>query len=129
MMANRKSQLRRLMAGVALLGVGFGTFEPAVGLVRDGAIHHEGGVEAAQRATSQRGEHGHEHAVESASDTHGPEHQHGTGVDHCTHMHGPAATTFVSAFSISIESHGVARIEPALRDQLIRAPPFHPPKL
>jgi len=128
-MLDRKTNIRRFVAAVALLGVGFGTFEPAFGLVRDGAIHHEGVGEAAQHATSQHGEHGHEHVAESESDAHGPSHQHGTSVDHCTHMHGPAVATPASAFSIPIECRGVTRLVQTIHEQENPDPLVHPPKL
>lgn len=129
-MLRRRSHIRRYVAAAALLGVGFGAFEPAVGLARDAAIHHEGAIEAAAHAATQNGEHGHEHALEGGaeSDSHGPEHQHGTSADHCTHAHGAAMTTVMSGFSTVVESHRVDRLDPRLHDQTCADPLFHPPK-
>lgn len=130
MMIARKSPRRRFVAAAALVGIGFGAFEPAVGLARDGEIHHEGAIEAAAHAATQNGEHGHEHALEGGtdSDSHGPEHQHGTSVDHCTHAHGPAVTTVISGISAASESHSADRLDASICDQTSPEPLFHPPK-
>lgn len=123
-MFERTFHIRRCVATVALLGVGFATFEPVLGLTGDGAIHHDGAVEAAQHANSQHEENGHE----SGSDERGPTHQHGSSVDHCSHIHGPAVTTHAPAFPGLMESRGGARLEPTLRDQANPDPLFHPPR-
>lgn len=75
--------LRRLVAMLMLLAVTFSSMETVIGELRDGLIHHESALQAATHA--QGGEHGHEDGA-----VHGPEHQHGTSSDHCTHQHGEA---------------------------------------
>lgn len=83
--------VRRGFAGLALavflLG---GTIEPITGDLRDGDVHHEALSSAAVHASGAlAGEHGHEDAADSSVDhSHTPDHQHGTGQDHCTHLHG-----------------------------------------
>ena len=60
--------------------------ESVVGLLRDGAVHHESPAAAAEHAALGTGE-GHRH------DDRVPTHQHGSPADHCTHVHGVAVTT------------------------------------
>lgn len=78
--------------------------EVGFGLARDGEVHHESDAEAVVHAQSRVGPvvgHGHEdlqedpshgddsHASSEAHDDH-PSHDHGTCLDHCTHLHAPA---------------------------------------
>lgn len=83
--------LRRLVAVVALV-LSVGSFiEPPLGLLRDGAIHHEGLTEALAHSDTSPGEHGHEDAgVPAGNHDHQGQHKHGTPADHCTHVHGVA---------------------------------------
>ena len=66
-----------------LFALTFSRAETVLGLLRDGAVHHETLAAAAVHSSSSTGDHGHED-----DDPHGPEHQHGTPSDHCTHQHG-----------------------------------------
>jgi len=82
----------RLLAFVAVTTLTFGSnLEPLVGAARDGSVHHESAAAAAAHRSAAPGEHGHEHGPnQPRHHQHGPEHQHGTAGDHCTHAHGPA---------------------------------------
>lgn len=98
---------RRLVALFALV-LSVGSFlEPALGLLRDGAIHHEGSA-AALVHSAGGGEHGHEDTGAPAGDhdQQGP-HRHGTAADHCTHVHNLA---LVSSYTLQLVS-GTARCE------------------
>lgn len=78
---------RCLAALLALLLMVGSLVEPAVGVLRDGTVHHETTASAATHADGARGDHGHEDGLPSGHQ-HGGKHQHGTGADHCTHQHG-----------------------------------------
>lgn len=118
----------RLAAIVTVFGTGFGTFEPAVGLLRDGEVHHEGTIQAAEHAAAQTGEHGHEHESESAPGRHGPGHQHGTGVDHCTHVHGTALVSGALDLIDPDDRAEPSQDELLTHSQLNPHRPFHPPR-
>lgn len=84
--------------------------EVGFGLARDGDVHHESETQAVRHAQARVGpvvDHGHEDRYDpefvhghAASDhptpestkarDHGESHEHGTCVDHCTHVHAPA---------------------------------------
>lgn len=88
-----------LSALLMLVGLLVGSnLEPIVGALRDGVVHHESLVAAgAHQATTPGGEHGHEDGLLAGGrPSHGPGHQHGTAVDHCTHAHGVGAPSSVS---------------------------------
>lgn len=93
-LSNVRRHRSLLRDGLALLALsGFllgGVFEPALGLLRDGRVHHETTATAGVHGNSTpTGEHGHEDGTASGpSHTHAPDHQHGTSADHCTHAHG-----------------------------------------
>lgn len=113
---------RSLVALVLLVGYGMTTAESVLGDLRDGAVHHESTAEAIEHTENARGEHGHEDVGE-----HGPEHQHGTSVDHCTHTHSVSLPTqhefgFVALQSVSSEFSETLRGDTAVRSL------FHPPK-
>ena len=82
--------LRPLMALALLASFATSSLEAVAGLVRDGEVHHESTATAAVHAVESTGEHGHEGAQEGFGEEHGPDHEHGTGSDHCTHAHGNA---------------------------------------
>lgn len=82
--------LRLRWINLLLLGLMVGSLvEPVYGSMRDGDVHHEPLKAAAVHSTAA-GDHGHEDAGSAGTATHehGPEHEHGTGSDHCTHQHG-----------------------------------------
>lgn len=81
--------LRRLIALLAFVVMAGSIAEPALGVLRDGAVHHETAASAAGHADRARGDHGHEDG-NPAGHQHDPDHRHGTGADHCTHQHGLA---------------------------------------
>lgn len=84
--------LRRLVALLALVLMVGSIAEPALGVLRDGAVHHETTASAAVHAGQSAGDHGHEESP-PFDHQHGRHHQHGTGADHCTHQHGLALLT------------------------------------
>ena len=81
--------VRRLIALLLLLATAGSALETVAGELRDGAVHHETGLAAAQHSALAGGEHGHEHG-DPAGHQHGGGHEHGTSTDHCTHQHGSA---------------------------------------
>ena len=113
---------RSLVALILLVGYGMTMAESVLGDVRDGAVHHESAIEAMAHTGSGQGEHGHEDVGE-----HGPEHQHGTAVDHCTHTHSVSLPTqhhfgFVVLQSLNSQFAETLRGGTAVRSL------FHPPK-
>lgn len=116
---------RRLTALLMLVATTTGSVETTMGEVRDGEVHHESVAAAANHAHEARGDHGHED-----SNTHaerGPDHQHGTAADHCTHAHGPALST-PQRFGVTAIVHAVALLDhdPAAPEGsrvLLRRPP------
>jgi hypothetical protein len=85
--------VRKLVSVLLLVLFQASSLEAVVGLARDGAVHHETVAQAAAHAELAEpgdAEHGHEAASEAPDAEHGPDHQHGTGADHCTHAHGTA---------------------------------------
>ncbi len=81
---------RPLLAALTLLGFLSASVEAVAGVVRDGSVHHETVSEALTHASHSGGHHGHEDLTDAPGQEHGPDHQHGTGADHCTHHHGLA---------------------------------------
>ena len=78
--------LRRAIGIMLLVAIPISAAESVVGLLRDGAVHHESPAAAAEHAALGIGQgHGHDDRV--------PTHQHGSPADHCTHVHGVAVTT------------------------------------
>lgn len=94
---------RTLLLFSFLLG---GVVEPSVGLLRDGVVHHESMATAYshQQRVEQVG-HGHEEAGSSTvPQSDAPDHEHGTGSDHCTHVHSPAVASAVQlTFAFAFE--------------------------
>jgi hypothetical protein len=82
----------RLFALTAVAVLTFGSnVEPLLGVLRDGSIHHESSAAAVAHESSAPREHGHEDgSAQTPHQDHGPQHQHGTAADHCTHAHGLA---------------------------------------
>lgn len=120
--------LRRSIALLILFGTFGSNAESVVGVLRDGEVHHESPVAAAQHAANGVGEHGHEDAAPSGSHQHGKEHEHGTSGDHCTHTHSvPLLLVFTRAFPVKESAVGYVE-PPALHLGRISHPLFHPPK-
>ncbi len=84
--------MRRLRwINLLMLGLMAGSLvEPVYGSMRDGEVHHETLQSAVFHSTDALGDHGHEDSDVTVVRTHqhGPDHEHGTGSDHCTHQHG-----------------------------------------
>jgi hypothetical protein len=111
-MLHRRIVRVKSLALVALLGLASGSMlEPTVGVLRDGAVHHETAATAAAHGWVASGEHGHEDGARSPSQhQHGSRHQHGTAADHCTHAHGTAVASIVLlsfGAPIALEQHDV----------------------
>ena len=93
----RFDTLRRALAIALLILTPASATEAVVGVLRDGAVHHESAATAAaHRDAGPQGDHGREDSA--------PSHQHGTPADHCTHAHGTALANrvFSLAFATSI---------------------------
>lgn len=119
--------LRRL-AALLLLFVTFGSnAESVVGVLRDGEVHHESPMAAAQHVADGAGNHGHEDAAASGTDHGGSQHDHGTSADHCTHTHS-AALLPVFALELPTRELSVDFTEPAVHLARTSYPLFHPPK-
>lgn len=120
---------RTALATLLLVSFLASSFEAVAGLARDGSVHHEKTTEALAHVSGGTGEHGHEAASEAPTEDHGPDHQHGTGADHCTHAHSaavlmqaPAATVIPDASMRSLP------VSSTLADH--REPPLlHPPRI
>lgn len=118
----------RLLALAALVTLAFGSnVEPLVGTLRDGRVHHESSAAAIAHHSVAAGEHGHEDATGQPAhhQQHGPQHQHGTAADHCTHTHGlamPAGNAAAFAIlAVTVEHSGT--ISHPTRTQPIDSPP------
>jgi hypothetical protein len=117
---------RRLIALALLLGYGASAAEAAVGVVRDGAVHHESAAAAAVHQESHHGDHGHEDPGTDAE--HGSEHQHGTSGDHCTHAHGTSLPA-VCDLDVATQVEATARpTAPPLGSGTAATSHFRPPK-
>lgn len=84
--------MRRLLALTLLTLISASSTEAVVGVIRDGAVHHENAAVAAVHAQESGGDHGHEDTA-SGEHSHDEGHDHGTASDHCTHTHGAAVLT------------------------------------
>jgi hypothetical protein len=76
---------RRLIALILFVASTAATAEAVVGVVRDRAVHHQHAVTAAAHATS-----GQTDVPPSPDERPENRHDHDTGSDHCTHVHGVA---------------------------------------
>lgn len=119
-------RFRTFVAMLLLVGHGTTSVEVVVGELRDGEVHHESVVAAAEHHANADGEHGHEEPGDDAE--HGPDHQHGTAGDHCTHTHSVSLPTGTAAFFVVTDVRSIPA--PALPTQsgVFKAPLFHPPK-
>lgn len=120
---NSEIVLHRLAALLMLLTITFSSAETVVGLLRDGAVHHESSAEAATHALMAQGEHGHEDGAQ-----HGPNHEHGTPADHCTHQHGPVFSPRSPVFVVLSHTVPVVFLEPSLWLDHLDEPSFRPPQ-
>jgi len=122
------SATRKVVALVLLVSFVTSSFEAVAGLVRDGSVHHETATEAMTHSSARTGEHGHETASEAPEQDHGPDHQHGTGADHCTHVHGAA---LLAPATVALVDHEVVMppVGSLATPTDYRTPPlFHPPR-
>lgn len=118
-------RLRRSIALALLLGYSASAAEATVGVVRDGAVHHESSAAAAVHQETRQGDHGHEDPGAGAE--HGSDHQHGTAGDHCTHTHGmsiPSACDFEVVASVE----AAVEVSPLMRTGTSQGSHFRPPK-
>lgn len=118
--------LRRCVAVALLLGYSASSAEAVVGVVRDGAVHHESAATAAVHNETERGDHGHEDPAAAESE-HGRDHQHGTAGDHCTHTHG---TSLPSGYDFEVPACAETAVEIVLRSLsgTSEGSHFRPPK-
>lgn len=114
---------RRLIALFMLLSITFSSAETVIGVLRDGAIHHESSAEAGNHALRSLGEHGHED-----SSSHGPDHKHGTPADHCTHQHGTLLTETRVALIVGLPTVSDPFLEPSNWLDRFTDPSFRPPQ-
>ena len=86
--------VRRIVSLALFVAFSVASVEAVAGETRDGEVHHEnvGDATMHHNAMGLRGDHGHEDSVPPADQDHGPQHQHGTSADHCTHFHGVGLT-------------------------------------
>lgn len=96
---------RRLTALLVLLTVTYSSAEAVVGVLRDGAVHHESMAEAASHAPLAGAEHSHDGVDGSSQHT---DHEHGNSSDHCTHQHGTPLTAPPIVFAAAVGSRFVS---------------------
>ena len=117
----RPHPLRRFIGIALLILAPASAVEPVVGVVRDGAVHHESAATAAtHRDAGSQGGHGHEDSV--------PTHQHGTPADHCTHAHGVACMETAAALSFRSVLSRLHRRDAVVRQGGPALDAFHPPR-
>lgn len=118
---------RPLIAFALLLGYGATSVEAVVGELRDGEVHHESPAAALYHTQVAQGEHGHEDAGQQEPE-HGPDHQHGTSVDHCTHTHSAGVPVDQVQFRIVACVASVPSESPSAQSDATPGSLFHPPK-
>lgn len=122
-------RLRRSVTSlVLLLAAIFSFVEPVVGQARDGEIHHRTGVVQQTDTSSTVDAHDPQGTRDGPAHPPGPNHQHGTSADHCTHQH---AAVLVPTFSFALpaQTAEAPRLEPPLRLGRFLQRLFHPPRL
>ncbi|MGH7546781.1 MAG: hypothetical protein ACREMM_01245 [Gemmatimonadales bacterium] len=113
----RRTTLRRVIGTALLVATPISAAESVMGVLRDGAVHYESGVVAALHADlGAAGRHGHE------------DHQHGTPVDHCTHVHGIATVVHSFHLSIATPVSSQQQTDPVLSAGEAIHTQFHPPR-
>lgn len=107
--------LRRWIALLMLCLLAGSSVESVIGVLRDGEVHHEnaGDARAHRLASADHVEHGHEDSSVPEEHRHGPDHQHGTAADHCTHHHGTPLIR--SGFAFSLPFQGFRAVFPESR--------------
>ena len=91
----RRGPVRRI-SFVILAAITVFTLEPVMGVVRDGAVHHETSARAAAHSFLAGAGHAHGTIESDRADDSGQRHEHGSSADHCSHAHGLALVgTFV----------------------------------
>lgn len=125
--------MRRFIALILLLFSTATSLEAVVGPMRDGEVHHETAAQATEHASRATGEHGHEHEMSAHADDHdatgeehGPQHQHGTGADHCTHAHGPALSVAGAHLAVAAVRARLPRLDVPVPSEH-SVPPLHQP--
>ena len=95
--------------------------ESVLGVVRDGAVHHESAAAAAaHRDAGPQSGHGHDDSV--------PSHQHGTPADHCTHVHGLAVIISAAPLSFGAPVSAQHQADPFIFASRSSLDAFHPPR-
>jgi hypothetical protein len=96
---------RQVIAAAIMFALPIGAVEAGVGEARDGQVHHEDVTDATIHHDGQgsTGDHGHEDESAESPTEHGRDHQHGTSVDHCTHVHAPVMGAAPTSVPQSLE--------------------------
>jgi hypothetical protein len=103
--------------------------ESVLGLVRDGAIHHESVAAAdAHRWAGAAVGHGHHDLVAPSQPRHDRQHQHGTPADHCAHQHGTAMIVAVVLGPVALQASSQPHADPFLRITPPTFDHFNPPR-
>lgn len=121
---------QRLVSFLILLTLFWARAESGFGVLRDGAVHHEGVAAAAvhHELLHLRGDHGHER-LSSPSDSHGlPGHSHGSPMDHCTHHHDPGVLTAPVACTDSVRTAPTVPGNPTIPVNQSLQVPTEPPR-
>jgi hypothetical protein len=126
--------LRRTTALVLMLVTVASTLEVGAGLAMEGALHHESAARAVAHAEASAGpdeDHGHEDAQaktdEGRDDSRDSRHGHGTGLDHCTHVHGMAVPAHPDLTPSTSFVHA-EQSEPTYHTTRVSTDLFHPPR-
>ena len=118
--------IRHAIALALLLGYSASTAEATVGVLRDGAVHHESEVAAVIHQEAHQGDHGHEDPGAGAE--HGSDHRHGTSSDHCTHVHGIGLPSACALAEIVTRDEGTVESVPLTPAGTSLRSQFRPPK-
>ncbi|MEQ1854947.1 MAG: hypothetical protein ABL963_00665 [Longimicrobiales bacterium] len=118
--------IRRSIALALLLGYSASAAEAAVGVLRDGAVHHESAAAAVIHQETHQGDHGHEDPGAGAE--HGSDHRHGTSSDHCTHVHGVGLPSGCDLVEIAVRDETTVESVPLTPAGTSLRSQFRPPK-
>ncbi len=118
--------IRRSIALALLLGYSASSAEAAIGVLRDGAVHHESAAAAVIHQETHQGDHGHEDPGAGAE--HGSDHRHGTSSDHCTHVHGLGLPSACGVVEIVTPDRAIVESAPLTPTGTSLGTHFRPPK-
>lgn len=118
--------MRRLLALILVVAAAGSPVEAAVGVLRDGRVHHEDALSAAVHHQRFALEHDHEDGTPSGEHRQGPGHEHGTTSDHCTHSHNatvPVGFSFSTVLvSVTWDYPGVVTLHSVVADHATPPP-------